>query len=306
MRKLFLSLCMICTIIALCLLIACEKAILKDDSVVSGSPADEDANLIVTVFEIEKTPFESLTRGASAPITRATKPASEVCTRLNFAIYNDDGSRVKQVNQTKAEADFGKASFQLEPGDYTLIVVGHSANGNPTMTNLNKIQFTNAQGYTETFLYHTTVTIAEDPVEKKASLDRIVSLCRFVVTDDIPSDVKTMRFYYTGGSGAFNATTGLGSVNSKQTVTFDVSSSSQKQFDLYTFLHEVESSIALKVTALDANDNVLYERDFDVPMEQNHITWLSGAFFNGSGSSSITITGVTVNTDWAGETHLTF
>ena len=37
------------------------------------------------------------------------------------------------------------------------------------------------------------------------------------------------------------------------------------------------------------------------------IKWLSGAFFTGSGSSTTTtITGVTVNTDWAGETHLTF
>lgn len=55
-------------------------------------------------------------------------------------------------------------------------------------------------------------------------------------TDEtIPSDVRKMQFYYTGGSGAFNAATGLGSVASKQTVT-----------------------------------------------------------------------GVTVNTDWAGETHLTF
>ena len=41
-------------------------------------------------------------------------------------------------------------------------------------------------------------------------------------------------------------------------------------------------------------------------MQQNHITWLSGAFFSDSGSSSTTISGVTVNTDWAGETYLTF
>ena len=266
---------------------------------VSGSPADKDANLTVTVFEIEKTPFGSLTRAGQQPI-------SAVCTRLNFAIYDEDGSRVKQVNQTKETTNYGTAHFQLEPGDYTLVVVGHSSNGNPTMTNLNKIQFTNAQGYTETFLCCATVTIAEDPVEVQVSLDRIVSMCRFVLTDDIPSDVKKLQFYYTGGSGAFNALTGFGSVNSKQTVTFDVSSNPQKQFDLYTFLHEAESDISLKVTALDNDDNVLYERDFDVPMQQNHITWLTGAFFNGSGSSSITITGVTVNTDWAGETHLTF
>ncbi len=285
--------CILCTFL---LLSSCEKAIIKDDeTVVSGFPAD--ANLRVTVFEIEKTPFGSLTRTANGATNRAgQQPVSTVCTRLNFAIYDEGGLRVKQVNQTKETTNYGTAQFQLEPGDYTLVVVGHSSNGNPTMTNLGKIQFTNTQGYTETFLCCATVTIADDPVEKSVSLDRIVSLCRFVLTDDIPADVKKMRFYSTG----------LGSVNSKQTMTFDVSSSSQKQFDLYTFLHEVESSIALKVTALDASDNVLYERDFDVPMEQNHITWLSGAFFNGSGSGSITITGVTVNTDWAGETHLSF
>ena len=282
----------LCTLCAIFLMSSCEKAI------VTEQPDAPDGNLTVTVFQIEKTLFENL--------TRTEKPVSEACMHLNFAVYDEEGARVKQINQTKGTANYGTASFMLEPGDYTLVVVGHSSENNPTMTDLKKIQFTNATGYSETFLYSATVTIGEEPVEKQVALDRIVSMCRFVVTDDIPAEVNTMRFYYTGGSGAFNALTGLGSVNSKQTVNFDVSSNSQKQFDLYTFLHEVESDIALKVTALDANENVLYERSFDVPMEQNHITWLSGTFFNGSGSSSITITGVTVNTDWAGETHITF
>ena len=202
----------VCILFTLLLLLSsCEEPITDDGSVVSGSAADNDANLTVTVFEIEKTPFGSLTRATNNATTRAgQQQASTVCTRLNFAIYDEDGSRVKQVNQQSSAADFGSAAFQLEPGDYTLVVVGHSSNGNPTMTNLGKIQFTNAQGYTETFLYHATVTIADDPVEQPASLDRIVSLCRFVLTDDeIPADVKRMRFYYTGGSGAFNALTGL-------------------------------------------------------------------------------------------------
>ena len=64
--------------------------------------------------------------------------------------------------------------------------------------------------------------------------------------------------------------------------------------------------IALKVTALDAAGNELYAKEFDVPMQQNYITWLTGAFFNGSGSSSTVIGGVTVDTDWAGETHIAF
>ena len=294
MKKLIISLSAVFTVMMVIALVACEKAIFDTDETVTD---DSSGNLTVRVFQIEQTPFGSLTRTA----------ASEACTRLNFLIYNTDGSRVKMVNQISSDKNFGTASFQLDEGDYQLVVVGHSSNGNPTSTNPQKISFTNAQGYTDTFLSSGDITIeAEDPLEVDVTLDRIVALCRFCLTDDIPADVHKMQFYYTGGSGAFNAYTGLGSVNSKQTVTFDVSDGSQKQFDLYTFLHELSDNIALKVSALDASGNVLYERDFDVPMTQNQITWLSGTFFNGSGSSSTTVTGVTVNTDWAGETHITF
>ena len=296
MTKKIISLSVVLALVVICAisaLVSCEKAatIEEDSNDVSG-------NLRVSVYEIEKTPFASLTRGV--------EPVANVCTRLSFAIYDMSGSRIKQVNQEKSNASFGVAGFQLEEGDYQLVVVGHSANGNPTMTNPEKIQFTNTTGYTDTFLCYSEVSIGEDPVDYEVSLDRIVALCRFVITDDIPAEVKKMQFYYTGGSGAFNAKTGMGCVNSKQTVTYDVTTVSEKQFDLYTFLHEPSDGIALKVTALDANGNELYNREFDVPMQQNHITWLSGAFFSGSSSSSTTITGVTVNTDWAGETHLTF
>ena len=281
-------------------LVSCEKSIIAD----GNETADAKGNLRVTVYQIEQTSFAALTGKTNSPVRRAA--ASDACTRLSFAVYDQSGLRLKQINQTSDQTNFGTASFQLEEGTYQLVVVGHSASGNPTMTNPQKIQFTNATGYTDTFLCYGEVTIGEEVVDYQVSLDRIVARCSFVLTDEtIPSNVKKMQFYYTGGSGAFNAATGLGSVASKQTVTLDVTSG-QKQFDLYTFLHELSDNIALKVTALDASGNVLYEREFDVPMEQNHITWLSGAFFNGSGSSSTSITGVTINTDWAGETFLTF
>ncbi|MBO7044770.1 MAG: FimB/Mfa2 family fimbrial subunit [Prevotella sp.] len=290
-----------CALVALCVFVSCEKPLSSDET--TGSVK---GNLIVRVFQIEKTPFASLFPSGGRTATRGVEPVSQVCTRLNYAVYDQDGTRVKQVNQTSDMSNYGTASFQLEEGDYTLVVVGHSSGGNPTMTNLAKIQFTNGTGYSDTFLSSGAVSIGDEPVEMQVSLNRIVSLCRFVVTDDIPAGVAKMQFYYTGGSGAFNATTGLGSVNSKQTVTYDVTDG-QKQFDLYTFLHDVTGTITLKVTARDVNDNELYRREFAVPMEVNHITWLSGAFFSGSSASSATaITGLTVNTDWSGETHLTF
>lgn len=271
------------------LLSNCENPVITDEE-----RMEPQGNLKVSIYQIEQTPFSALTRAESGI----------ACSRLNFIVYDESGSRLNQVSQKVEEPGFGTAAFQLEEGIYQLVVVGHSASGNPTTTNLSKIQFTNGTGYSDTFLYYGEVTVGTEQTDWEVSLHRIVSLCRFVITDDIPAEVKKLRFYYTGGSGAFDAATGLGSVASKQSVTFDVQEG-QKQFDLYTFLHNPSDNIALKVTALDASDNILRERDFDVPMKQNEVTWLTGSYFSGSTSGSTGIT-ITINTDWAGETHQNF
>ena len=169
---------------------------------------------------------------------------------------------------------------------------------------LSKIQFTNSTGYSDASYYYSQVEVTEEPQDLTTPLERNVSLCRFILTDDYPDDVVKMRFQYKGGSGAFDAKTGFGSVSSTQTVFFDVTEG-QKQFDLYTFLHDTEGALKLLVTAYDDGDNVVHEREFDVPMIQKQITWFSGAYFTGSGLGNTDIT-IVINTDWEGETHLTF
>lgn len=285
MKKILLSLL---GLLALC---ACQKASIYDDGQEQGSTP----NLVVSVFKLEQTPFSAITRAEPA----------EACTRLSFVVYDLEGKRVDQVNQTTSSTNFGTASFQLEEGDYQLVIVAHSSDGNPTMTDLKKIQFTNKQGFSDTFLYYGNVTIGEDPVEMNLTLNRIVALCRFVITDDYPENVSQMRFYYTGGSGAFDASTGFGSVNSKQSLLFDVTDD-QKQFDLYTFPHDVEGTLFMTVTAYDDADNIVRERDFEVPVTQNQITWLTGQFFTGSGSSSTSVFSINIDTDWAGEEYKDF
>lgn len=285
MKNLFFS------ILAICTLCACQKASIYDDGQEQGSTP----NLVVSVFKLEQTPFSAITRAEPA----------EACTRLSFVVYDLEGKRVDQVNQTTSSANFGTASFQLEEGDYQLVIVAHSSDGNPTTTDLKKIQFTNKQGFSDTFLYYGNVTIGEDPVEMYLTLNRIVALCRFVITDDYPENVSQMRFYYTGGSGAFDASTGFGSVNSKQSLIFDVTND-QKQFDLYTFPHDVKGTLSLTVTAYDNADNIIKERDFEVPVTQNQIMWLTGPYFTGSGSSSTSAFSIDINTDWAGENRLEF
>lgn len=274
---------------------SCEKTLLPEDVESDGT---EPGNLTVSIFQLEQMPFASLSRAA----------VTDYCTRLNFAVYDSDGTRVKQVNQKVDDNTFGTASFSLDPGDYQLVVVAHSSDGNPTMTNPAKIQFTNATHYTDTFLYNTTLTVGEEPQTLDVSLERIVSLCRFYINDAIPEGVTQLEFYYTGGSGAFNAATGLGSVNSKQKMTFDVQAGATgTHYDLYTFLHQPDDEISVTVTALDAGGNAVYNRDFDVPMARRKITNLSGDFFTGvtPGSGDLNIT-VTINATWDGEQNVTY
>lgn len=272
------------------LLASCEKPILAGQE----GEIETKGNLKVNVYELEQTPFNSTLRGA----------VSELCTHLNFAIYDRTGERLKQVNQMVGDSDFGVASFQLLEGTYQLVVVAHSSSSNPTMTNPLKIQFTNAKGYTDTFLYYETITIGSEAQTQNISLRRIVSLCRFVVNDAIPEGIARMEFQYTGGSGHFSAVTGQGVTNSTQKMSYAVVAGQQQtQYDLYTFLHDTEGTIHLYVRAYDAADNLQLEKEFDIPMTTNKITWMKGSFFDGfstAPSQSITPM-VAIEGTWGGE-----
>ena len=203
---------------------------------------------------------------------------------------------------------YGSASFYLPEGKYQVVVIGHSAKQNPTTTNASKIQFTKATGYSDTFLHSQFVEVADTPVVVNADVERIVSLCRVVFTDTIPDNVSTLHFEYTGGSGYFDASTGLGVSTSKmkQQVDFSVVAGRDSTvYDLYTFLPEAVDSIHLKAVAKDDEDNTICSREFDVPLKRRQITKLSGPFFSGQSGSGITIV-ISVNDEWEGEQVVNF
>jgi len=287
MKKIVLSFCALTALV----LMGCEKPLISEGEEESD---DTEGNLTVTVWQSGHEPFPAMTRATSL----------DDYNRLNYAIYTSDGTRVKQVNQTRENTGFGSATFQLEPATYQVVVVAHNCDKNPTMTNLSKIQFTNAMGYTDTSLYYGEIEVTEEHQDVQVDLERIVSLCRVIITDEYPEDVTQMRFQYKGGSGAFDAKTGYGCVNSTQTLFFDVTNG-QKQFDLYTYLHDEEGTLHLLATAYDDADNVIHEREFEVPMLYNQITRFSGPFFTGSGNGSLDIT-IVINTDWSGVQDITF
>ena len=266
-----------CLLLAGLLLASCEKVVLDEEQ-----PAvTKEANVTIRVADIET--------GWGNDLSRTMTNVAEVCSRLNFAVYQN-GSRVKYKNQAKGDDGFGVFSMQLDAGTYKVLVLAHSGKANPTTTDPAKLQFTNpgssgGTGFTDTFYYYGDLTVSETASQLNVTMKRATSMFRLVTSDVKPAKVKKFQFYYEGGSGALNAVTGLGCVDSKQSVfvTLDDSQTGQTlQMDMYTFLHAETGNVTFTVKAFDANEDIVYSKEFaNVQMKRNCITRYTGDFFVG-------------------------
>lgn len=286
-------------IIALCGLVSCEKAVLDEDN--KGDAPTAEGNLVLKVSFSGISPME---------LTRADDEWP--CTKLNFVVYQD-GTKVKNVNQTLGESGYGQAAMTLDAGIYQVLVLAHSSKNNPTLSDPAKIQFTNADGFSDTFYYYGDIKVTDQSQTHDIELERATAMVHFIINDQMPNTVKSMQFYYTGGSGALNAKTGLGCVASKQSVTVDVDPTQEPpyEFCIYTMPREQTASLEMKVTAHKANEDVLKERSFSkIPIERNKITEYAGSFFSDSqggeqGNSQQTFR-ITASAEWADTIHRSY
>lgn len=263
-------------LLAVQLLTACETVVFEEEEASGGN--NTPGKLVISVAGTESYGDQGSTR---TPID-----VTKTCGRLCFAIYQD-GTRVKSVNQKAGDSDFGTATFSLDAGEYEVLILGHNSNGNPSTTNPQKIQFTNGTsasgtGFSDTFYYYGDLSFDGTSASKQEfMLTRATAMFRLVVNDNIPSNVQKFYFYYTGGSGTLDATSGFGCVNSKQNAIIDVGTTRPATFELYTFPHEEDDQVTFTVKALTANDDIVHEREFkNVWMRRNTISQYSGSFFS--------------------------
>lgn len=294
---------------ALALLVAaCEKPILdEENSVVSSSAAD--ANVILHMTQFEQTTFDN---SGNRAVTRAATDITELCTRLNIAIFSADGTKVKTVAQKEADSDFGTVALTLAVGTYRLVVIAHNCDGSATITSEEKVTFPNNK-VIDTFYYDGDLVVTDARQSYDLTLTRAVAMFRLVLTDEeIPSNVAKFKFYYVGGSNTFSPKDGYGCVNSKQTEIrlVPVGFPDGMSFDIYTLPHTEEDVLTkLTVTALDANDNTVKERIFgNVPVTRNQITRYTGSFFGsgGGGQQSDGTFRMTADPDWDSVNGYTF
>ena len=280
--------------IALALLVAaCEKPILDEEMVMK-----KEANVILHMTQFEQTAF-----------TRAATDITELCTRLNVAIFDADGTKVKTVVQKDTDSDFGTVALTLAAGTYRLVVIAHNGEGSATITSEEKVTFPSNK-VTDSFYYYGDLVVTDSQQSYDLVLARAVAMFRLMLNDEeIPSNVARLKFYYTGGSSTFSPSVGYGCVNSKQT-EYRTVAPGLTVFDIYTLPHtENDVLTKLTVTALDANDNTVKERVFEnVPVTRNQITRYTGSFFGsgGSGQQSDGTFRMTANPDWDSVNGYTF
>ena len=280
--------------IALALLLAaCEKPVLDNEDAVTK----KDANVILHFKQYEQESF-----------TRAATDITELCSRLNIAIFDADGTKVKTVAQKESDAGYGTVALTLAAGTYQLVVIAHNCEGSATITSTEKVTFPNNK-VTDTFYYFGDLVVTSEMQSYDLTLTRAVAMFRLVLTDEeIPSTVTKFKFYYLGGSSTFSPKDGYGCVNSKQTEIRPVSDDGI--YEIFTLPHTEDDVLTkLTVTALDQNDNIVKEKVFEnVPVSRNQVTRYTGSFFGsgGSGGSSDGTIRLTADPDWDSVNGYTF
>ena len=288
MKKTIISCVLLAGILALA---SCEKAVFDEQQ---PERADGKVHVEFRVTQFEEVPF-SVVPGD----TRSVVDVSQVCSRINFVIFSE-GAKVKSVNQLADDDSFGRVSLDLSEGDYQVVVVAHNGTGNATFTSPEEIKFADNK-VTDTFYYYAQLSVHQD-MAVDMLLKRAVAKFRLVTTDPVPSGIQQMKFYYTGGSSTFDAVTGFGCKESRQTeyrsVTADMVGKTA-QFEVYTFPHAQEDKLKMTISALDASGAEICQRVFEeVPVKLNQITQYTGAFFEESAPTGAAVFTLKADDEW--------
>ena len=278
-------------------LTSCEKFSLDESG--QSSTHDANANVTVRIHQVQNRTIGEVTKA-----TTSGTALQDVCSRVSFVVF-DGEEKIETINQASDDANFGIASFSLDEGEYRLVVIAHSGKGNCTMSVPEKVKFTSNK-LTDTFYYYGRLSVTADGATTDINLKRAVGAFKVHITDEtIPEEIRSIKFYYTGGSSTLDATTGFGCVNSRQTENFSMKDGG-RDFTVYTFPHEEEKNIKMSISFLDADAKVVksFEKA-DLKIHQNKIAYTEISIangFSGGGDSAGGGIGITVDPTW-GETE---
>lgn len=264
MRNLFVGRIMPLLCLLAWMLMACEQPLMTtDEESVEDTPVEVDDETEHTLMVY----VDNLESG---------------CTRLNYVLFQS-GNKLKTYTQKRGDSDFGHKIFDLAPGTYQLLLLAYDGDSNPTISSPEKITFGNkSPGMSDVLYAYQEVTVTEEGATLYIPLRWASSTFQLHATDGVPSWVRSIRIYYTGGSSTLSALTGLGNANSRQEVIFDIDDSmigSPLLLEVYSF-PRTDRNIKMQITV--SNDSqVLLERQYDdIRLYPGSLLRYEGRFFD--------------------------
>lgn len=231
---------------------------------------------------------------------------------ITLAFYTANGDEQYKVTQMRADATtyttFGHFDLSLPMGSYTMVVLGYGLNdGEPaiTLTSPTSATFGNNPAR-ETFVATQAVNITNtDALELNATLNRVVAKLKVLSTDGRTANANSVRITTSGGSKAFNPSTGLAITNTGFSNTIDITGTAVGNVAApvsYVFLATDEQTVNVTIDVLDENGTTISHKVVNgVPLQRNRTTKLVGSIFTASGDGSFQ-----VETEWLPETEVNF
>ncbi len=231
---------------------------------------------------------------------------------ITLAFYTANGTEQYKVTQLRADATtytaFGEFDLSLPMGSYTMVVLGYGLNdGEPaiTLTGPTSATFGDYPAR-ETFVATQAVSITNtDALELNATLNRVVAKLKVLSTDGRTANANSVRITTSGGSKAFNPSTGLATSNTGFSNTVNITSTAVGSVAgpvSYLFLATDEQTVNVTIDVLDENNQTISHKEVNnVPLQRNRMTKLVGSIFTASGDGSFQ-----VETEWLPETEVNF
>lgn len=235
----------------LTLMVSCEK--FSPEEAGTGSAKAGDANGNVTLY-LDSCPQQ----------------------RISIAFFQDD-KKIKNIHTMMDDLPNGLVKISLPEGFYQVVAIAHNGEANCTISSPQKITFANNKVTDTSYLYD-TLEVGANHVTKRLSLKRAVAIFQLNLTTPTTSEMQQLKFYYTGGSSTFNAYTGFGCVNSRQTEYRPIDPQNSNYY-IYTFPHKEKKMLKLVITVQDKQQNNIKEETLeDVPVTTNDTTLYRGSF----------------------------
>ncbi len=217
---------------------------------------------------------------------------NELCSTIEYVVFKDEETpsfiKHKQFiySPTDLDADFSCIYDSLPAGDYQFYFLAH----NSKTATLSGSTFS-FDSISDTF-YETlslSLGIAEE-INKDITLQRIVSRIEFMATDAVSDVLKQFDMEINGASDQLDITTGLGiKTADKQILSYifknDEIGEVNKIHSFYTFIPATKNKIAVHLSAIDNNDELIRERQIDnIIPEINKVIRYKGRLYSRSES----------------------